>query len=87
METIRFSGLPHSLECWRYIVTGIGCDPGPIVACHFDVNLTPTDIETLQQRFWYAESGTGINSAGQPYKWNDCIRFKVVDSNQKVNHG
>ncbi len=74
-----------SLLKWRDIVIRVGGinvtevveRDGCYIRRHtFDAELTSQQINTLQNEYWYAESGTGYLAGGEPYKWNECIGFE-----------
>jgi hypothetical protein len=94
LRTVRFYGTESSVKLWRALVLAVvGREGTPVVArptryanltdYTFDVLLSDKDIRVLMDECWYAESGTGVNACGDPYRWNDCVGFEEVKASRK----
>ena len=95
VRTVRFHGTENSLKAWRALVAAtVGREGEAILAVpdrkirglvrhHFDVCLSDEDVGALMDRCWCAESGTGANACGDPYRSNDRVTFEVVKAGRK----
>lgn len=88
---IEFRGLATSLAKWRELlirVLGVPCTelvhtsvPHPHSnpsSARFIATMTEQERNAAGNTLWYLESGTGTNAVGAPFKWNDCVGYRVI---------
>lgn len=82
MKSVSFFGSLDSVTKWKALVEDLVGRVGTPVMClrpytnTFIIDLTVADLNLLQEKLWYAESGMGTDALGRPWKWNCCITFK-----------